>query len=125
MDLIVNHYNGSKAAGAEAASNLQAELPVLGGLSDSDTQFILHSRQYLLSSPNIAGGSQADPDNMATPGYGGKVGIETDYPGYLAEGYIHGAGNKAHGLFGNVSEEVLCRLQGRNQTTFFGIKLRE
>ena len=64
VHVVVDHDHGREAAGAEAAADLERELPVVGGAADVDAELLLEGVQHGDAAAHVAGRAQADADEV-------------------------------------------------------------
>lgn len=93
-DRVVDHDRRRQTTGSHTTHNPQRELLVMGSLAHSDPEDFGEFLEDFASSPDIASGSQTDPDRVFTTGFVGEEGIETSDSIDLGERDIHPLGNE-------------------------------
>ena len=108
-----------QTATSEAPNRFQGELAILRNSSDLQSKVLFEPFENLLTSFNITGGSQTDPDNVLSPGDGREEGIERDNTINLGGGQEKSCRNAPLDLFWKVTTNILSFLEHGNEGPVF------
>ena len=78
VDLVIDHDDGSEAAGTDTAERAEKELAVRGALAFGDVQTTLELVEHLRRPLDETGGTGADVDLIAADWLVGKIAVEAD-----------------------------------------------
>ena len=115
MYLVVDGDSRSQTAGPEAAGHLEREHAVLGGLAHVDAQLLADGVEHLQAATHVAGGAQADTDEVLASRHGGEERVEAHDSGDLAVGLAEAQSDALERDFGKVPEDALGQLKHGDQ----------
>ena len=123
--ITIHHDHGADGAAAQAGHSLQSEPAVRGCFSRLEVQLLLEFRQYLRSSPDVAGRSQTYRDHVPAAGFEAEGPVECGHADDVDERDLQRAGDDPEGELGKLVVLVLDVLQDRDEGSLPGVMLGE
>ena len=122
---LIHHDNRSLAAGTNTTADLECDQSVWCGLTRFDPQNLLGFVDQLRSSTNVAGGSNAEFNDMFTARFGGEERVKGNYAMDLTHWYIQLFGNISLHRFGYEANSFLKVVENHHQGAILLSELRD